>query len=96
MKKPFKYALSIFILCAVTAPIMNIKLDLSQITGAVSADAANELTSGLNEITQEQFEREIISLIDEQLKASEIPNAEIRLFTDIDTDMCIYIKKTDI
>ncbi len=96
MKKSFKYALSIFILCAVITPVMNIKLDLSQITGTVSSGTADNLSSDLNEITREQFEKEMISLIDGQLKASEIQDAEIRLFTDIDTDMCIYIKKTEI
>ena len=97
MKKSFKYALGVFVLCAVIIPVKDINIDLPDILQNVSYGKLSEdYTFETDGIAKDEFERRINYMIEERLKSRGISGPNIQTFTDIDSDNCIYIKKTEI
>ena len=59
-------------------------------------ELTEDYTVSIDSIAKDEFERKINSMIEERLKSRGISDANIQTVTDIGSDNCIYIKKTEI
>lgn len=97
MKKSFKYALGVFVLCAIIIPVKDVDIDLSSVLENVSyKELSEDYSIATDGIVKDEFGSRIDSMIQERLKSRGISDSNIQTVTDIDSDNCIYIKKTEI
>ncbi len=97
MKKSFKYALGVFVLCSIIIPVKDVDLDLSSVLENVSyKELSEDYSIATDGIVKDEFGSRIVSMIQERLKSRGISDSNIQTVTDIDSDNCIYIKKTEI
>lgn len=94
VKKSVYFVMGLIVIMCIASPIKN--LSLSDIDVNMETQELNGNTDWFNRITEDEFKRSISDLIATELENMKIQQYEIKIFTDIDEDNCIFISRVEI